>query len=461
MTNSIEIRNPWTGKIDYQIDEPSKDWLISECSRLRSTQREWVQFNVIQRTEALKAFAEALHANHKEIISALKADTGRARIAQIEFDLMIQGIERVCLAAPRVVKDEAGYSSNINDITAHQQKVPYGLVLNIAPWNFPLLLSLIDVFPALAVGNACIVKPSEVTPRWVEPVKAALEKVPTLKNVLSFAIGSGKTGAELINHVDAVSFTGSVVTGREVAKAAANKFIPVFLELGGNDPAIVLKSADIDKTAEKIVWSSTTSSGQACQSLERVYVDKGIAEKFTTAVIKHAKNITINYPKLEDGFIGPFIFKQQPRKVADQLEDAVNKGAKILTGGKLIDHGGVWLNATVLIDVNHEMDVMREETFGPVIPIMEFSTENEAVELANDTYYGLSASVFAGTLEEGAKLARRIDAGAISINDASLTSRVHTVPHESFGLSGMGRSRFGDEALLRYMRTKAIIKQHN
>jgi acyl-CoA reductase-like NAD-dependent aldehyde dehydrogenase len=173
-----------------------------------------------------------------------------------------------------------------------------------------------------------------------------------------------------------------------------------------------------------------------------------------------ARGITLNTVDRADGFIGPFIFKPQPAKIKEQLDDAVAKGATIVAGGNLIEQGGIWLEATVVVDVNHNMALMTEETFGPVVPIMKFATETEAIQLANDTHYGLSASVFAGTTEEGARLSRHINAGAVSVNAASLTARVHRVPHESFNLSGMGRSRFGDEALLRYLRTKAIFEQH-
>ncbi len=460
MTNRITVRNPWTGKTDTELEEPAAEWLASECARLREGQPEWATQGVEQRVIALRAFANMLTRHRDEIVACLEDDTGRTRIAALEFDLLLQAIERTCQDAPAAIADSAQIETGNAQISAHQQKVPYGLMLNIAPWNFPLLLSLIDVFPALAVGNAAIVKPSEVTPRWVAPVQKALAEVPELNAVLGFAIGTGQTGAELIRHADIVSFTGSVVTGRKVAEAAAANFVPVLLELGGNDPAIVLKSADIEATAGKIVWSSTTSSGQACQSLERVYVDNEIADEFIEAVAERARAVTINYPDRADGFIGPFIFEPQPGKVMEQLDDAVSKGAEILTGGKLIEHGGIWLEATVLVDVNHDMQVMTEETFGPVIPIMRFNTEAEAVALANNTHYGLSASVFAATTEEGARLARYINAGAVSVNDASLTSHVHSVPHESFNLSGMGRSRFGDEALSRFLRTKAIFEQH-
>jgi acyl-CoA reductase-like NAD-dependent aldehyde dehydrogenase len=454
----IPVRNPWTGQIDFEFEEPTSDFLAGECARLRKGQKIWMGWNVDTRILALQAFARSLRKHQQAIIEHLQEDTGRVRIAALEFDLTMAALERACRLGPDVLQDSPPLDTGQDTISARQQKVPYGLALNIAPWNFPLLLSLLDVFPALIAGNAAIIKPSEVTPRWVGAVQAALNEVPELAAVLGIAVGTGVTGAKLIDLVDVLTFTGSVATGRKVAEAAASNFIPAYLELGGNDPAIVLSSADVDFAAEKILWSCTTASGQACQSLERVYVDSKIAGTFVEKISDLARDITINYPEKEDGVIGPFIFDRQADIVADHLTDAVAKGARIQTGGIIIDHGGKWLEATVLIDVNHQMKIMTEETFGPVIPIQSFSSESEAIELANDTTYGLSASVFAGTADEGNRIARHLEAGAVSINDASLTSRVHGIEHESFHLSGMGRSRFGAEGIARYTRTKAIFE---
>jgi acyl-CoA reductase-like NAD-dependent aldehyde dehydrogenase len=346
-------------------------------------------------------------------------------------------------------------------VSAVQQRVPYGLVLNIAPWNFPLILSFLDVVPALVSGNAALIKPSEVTPRWVDPVREAIAEVDELQAITGILVGSGQTGARLIEKADVVSFTGSVRTGRIVAEAAAREFIPSFSELGGKDPAIVLKSADLDTAAATILYSSISSTGQACQSLERVYVDQDILPEFLERVVANAAKTSINFPDKANGIIGPFIFEKQPDTVKVHLDDALAKGATVHCGGEFIDHGGIWLEATVLTGVDHSMLVMTDETFGPVVPIMGFSDVDEAIRLANDTQYGLSASVFAGSVDEGAEVARRVNAGAVSVNDASLTARIHTTSHESFGFSGLGRSRFGPEGIARYTREKAIFQNES
>jgi acyl-CoA reductase-like NAD-dependent aldehyde dehydrogenase len=240
--------------------------------------------------------------------------------------------------------------------------------------------------------------------------------------------------------------------------AAAQTFIPGFFELGGKDPVIVLKSADLDTAAATILYSSISSTGQACQSLERVYVDQEILPAFVERLVENAAQTSINYPNKADGIIGPFIFAKQPDTVKAHLDDALAKGATLHCGGEFIDHGGIWLEATVLTGVDHSMLVMTDETFGPVIPVMGFSSVDQAIQLANDTKYGLSASVFAGTIDEGAEVARCVNAGAVSVNDASLTARIHDTSHESFGFSGLGRSRFGPEGIARYTREKAIFQ---
>jgi len=334
-------------------------------------------------------------------------------------------------------------------------------MLNIAPWNFPLILSFLDVIPALVSGSSALIKPSEVTPRWVDPVRKAIAEVDELASVLGILVGTGATGARLIEQADVLSFTGSVKTGRIVAEAAAKTFIPGFFELGGKDPAIVLKSADIDTAAATILYSSISSTGQACQSLERVYVDQEIMPEFVERLVENAAQTSINYPNKADGIIGPFIFAKQPETVKAHLDDALAKGATLHCGGEFIDHGGIWLEATILTGVDHSMLVMTDETFGPVVPVMGFSGAEQAIQLANDTKYGLSASVFAGTVEEGAEVARRVNAGAVSVNDASLTARIHNTSHESFGFSGLGRSRFGPEGIARYTREKAIFQNES
>jgi acyl-CoA reductase-like NAD-dependent aldehyde dehydrogenase len=330
----------------------------------------------------------------------------------------------------------------------------------ISPWNFPLTLSLIDAIPALLAGCAVLVKPSEVTPRFVVPLAGSIAAVPELAAVLDFVAGDGRTGAELVRLVDAVCFTGSVRTGRLVARAAADRFVPAFLELGGKDPVIVTGSADLELATDVVLRASVLNSGQACQSLERVYVQDTIYEPFVRRLVEKASAVPITHPDPHAGVIGPMIFHDQADVIAAQLDDAVHRGARVLCGGRVEIHdGGRWVRPTVVVDVDHGMKLMTEETFGPVMPVMKFRTLDEAVALANDGIYGLSAAVIAGTLEEAEAIAGRLEAGAVSLNDGSLTAAMHEAEKHSFKCSGLGGSRMGPAGLTRFLRKKAIIRQ--
>jgi succinate-semialdehyde dehydrogenase/glutarate-semialdehyde dehydrogenase len=458
MANPVfSARNPRTGVHDYQSEHTTAAQIDDIVKRLRSHQPAWAALSVEARLIALAQFVAAIERNQDELFQALKADTGRTRIARLEMGALGGQLKRISADARAMLIDVPSRPSMVPHIHATGHYVPYGVMGNITPWNFPLLLSFIDTFPALAAGNAVIIKPSEVTPRWVDPIRKALKDVPLVENVLAIARGPGETGAALIERVDLVSFTGSVRTGRKVAEAAARRFIPVFLELGGKDPAVVLASANIDVAVAGILRASVAATGQACQSLERVYVARGIYESFVEKLVAQAKATTLDIDDPDNGYVGPFIFERQADVVADHLKDAVAKGAKILTGGEIITKGGKWLAPTVLVDVTHKMKVMTEETFGPVIPVMPFDTVEQAIGLANDTTYGLSASIFAGSTNEAMPVAQYINAGAISINDGSLTAMVQDVAHESFRFSGIGPTRFGAEGILRYVRRKAVF----
>jgi acyl-CoA reductase-like NAD-dependent aldehyde dehydrogenase len=290
---------------------------------------------------------------------------------------------------------------------------------------------------------------------------ASVRDFPELAGVLSVITGDGQTGAALIEQVDAVCFTGSVPTGRKVAEACARRLIPAFLELGGKDPVIVLESADPDRAAAVVLRASVQASGQACQSLERVYVHETVQSEFLKRLVARADAVSLNYPDSHRGQVGPLIFARQAEIIAAQLGDAVAKGARILTGGRIENHGGgLWLRPTVVTGVTHDMALMTEETFGPVMPVLGFRSTDEAVRLANESMYGLSAAVL-GDEAEALKVARRLHAGAVSINDGALTTEVFDAEKNAFKLSGLGASRMGPSGLLRFLRKKALLIQHD
>ena len=461
MPNPIEVRNPRTGKFDYVIIPPPPRLLAQQCKRTRRAQVSWQQLGLEGRIEALQQWKEAILSRRDRLTEALVNDTGRLSTSVLEIDSFLSSIDRWCKLAPELLQESAKNTA-IPFIALQQTSVPYPLVGVISPWNFPLLLSTIDTIPALLAGCAVIVKPSEIAPRFVAPLKTALGAVPELRDVLTFVEGAGETGSILIENVDLVCFTGSVATGRKVAEAAAKRFIPAFLELGGKDPAIVLESANLELATSAILWGSVVNTGQSCLSIERIYVAESIFEKFYHQLVAKAYRLQLAYPTLESGEIGPIIAERQAAIISDHLLDAVEKGAIIHCGGVIEDlGGGWWCRPTVLTQVNHSMKVMTEETFGPIMPIMPFSTVEEAVSLANDSIYGLSAAVFAQSEAEALEVAHRIDAGAISINDAALTALMHEGEKNAFKFSGIGGSRMGAAALKRFMRKKAILIKTN
>jgi acyl-CoA reductase-like NAD-dependent aldehyde dehydrogenase len=302
-------------------------------------------------------------------------------------------------------------------------------------------------------------KPSEVTPRFVEVMQDTIREVPLLKDVFLYMQGDGETGESLVGQCDLVCFTGSTATGRKVYAAAAERMIPVFLEMGGKDPAVVLEGSDLDAASSAILWGSTANAGQSCLSVERVYVQQTIHDVFVKMLAEKASKIKLAHPGMDDGVIGPIIFRRQVDIINEHLKDALAKGAQLVTGSKSCEElgGGWYCRPTVLTEVTHEMLVMKEETFGPIMPVMPFKTVDEAVELANGTVYGLSGAVFARTNEEALDVARRIEGGAISINDAALTAVMHEGEKNAFRLSGIGGTRMGSSAMKRFMRQKVMI----
>lgn len=452
--------DPRTGAVDYRFTAATREDIAAEAQRLRAMQPAWEALEPEGRARILLAFAEAVDARAEAITAALAIDTGRSTIAAIEVQGFLGNIRRWAKRGPELFAalDKGPRPSAFPGIEIATHHSAYPLFGAIAPWNFPVILSHIDAIPALIAGCAALVKPSEVTPRFVEPMRAALAAVPDLP--LAYVLGGPETGEALVGAVDYVCFTGSTATGRKVAESAARHLIPANLELGGKDPMIVTASADPVWAAQVALRASVVATGQACQSIERVYVARTIAEPFLAALVTAAQAVRPAYPPGEGGELGPFIFPPQAAKVQAQIDDALAKGARLLAGGRVETlGGGQYLRPTVLADVTPEMAVMREETFGPVIPVTMFDDIAEGVRLANGSDYGLGAAVLAGSLEEAAAIAPLLDAGAISLQDGALTSIVGDATNHSRKGSGLGPSRMGDSGMLRFLRQQALIRQ--
>ena len=459
--SSLPVRNPRTGEWDHEIPVTSPEDIASITTALRAAQAQWVAMGASGRAACLNRFADAVMAEVGPLGQALSVDTGRSTFAHFEA---MKSVELIRMWAERAgpILDElvgAGQSGQVPAVHYQHRLIPYQVVAVISPWNVPLLLAMIDSFAALSAGCSVLLKPSEVTPRFIEPLQRALDAVPELAAVLRIVTGGPETGKAMIEQVDAVCFTGSVKTGRQVSQQAAACFIPAFLELGGKDPAIVLPDADIPLAARAIIRSAIGMTGQACQSLERIYCHESIAEPLTEELLAQLKVLSLTCTEDGAGDIAPLIFERQVETIQAQVDDALEKGATCLLGGEPVQAGGIWYPPTLLTNVTHDMLIMQEETFGPVIPVVIYSDVEEAVALANDSTFGLSAAVFSADADAAKAVAERLQVGAISINDASLTGIVNDVEKNSFRFSGMGGSRMGPAGLTRFLRKRALLIQ--
>jgi acyl-CoA reductase-like NAD-dependent aldehyde dehydrogenase len=350
--------------------------------------------------------------------------------------------------APRRVS--AGLLANYRATISYH---PLGVVGVIGPWNYPLFTPMGSIAYALAAGNAVVWKPSELTPLVAVRVAEIAAEAFALPDLLQVVTGAGATGAALARSaVDKIAFTGSAATGRRVMTAAAERLTPVLLELGGKDPMIVAEDADLEKAAEACVYGALTNAGQACISVERVYVADAIHDRFVDEVVKQVRALKIGG---DDGHLGAMTSPAQVAIVRDHLEDAIAKGAVVKTGGPDAISGN-YIQPTVLTGVDHKMKVMRDETFGPVIPIRRVASIDEAVQLANDTPYGLGSSVFAG--KSARRIAALLRAGMTSINSVMGFAGIPSLPFGGIGDSGFGRIH-GDEGIREFTRIKSTAEQ--
>jgi acyl-CoA reductase-like NAD-dependent aldehyde dehydrogenase len=457
---TFEVHRPTDGSVLRQLPIDPPERVAEVVARVRAAQPEWESIGFAGRRRWLERFRDWLIDNEPRLADVMQGETGKVRAeAESEAPLVSASINYYSEHGEAFLAEETP-TPNILPLRVKRLRItyrPYPVVGVITPWNFPLLLALDDAVPALLAGCAVVIKPSEFTPlSTMEAVRGWKEEV-GCPDVLDVVNGLGETGGALVDEADFVQFTGSDRTGKVVMKRAADTLTPVSLELGGKDPLIVLRNADLERAVNATATGGLLNSGQACTSIERIYVEEPVYDEFVSRLAAEVRGLRQGTDgRSHNAEIGAMATAAQVDIVADHVEDAREKGARVLTGGKRKEGPGTWYEPTVIADVDHSMKVMKDETFGPVVPVMKVRDADEAVRLANDTRYGLSASVFAGTSDEGAAIARRIEAGAVNVNDVLTNFFAHSLPMGGWKESGIG-FRHGSYGIKKYVRPESIV----
>jgi acyl-CoA reductase-like NAD-dependent aldehyde dehydrogenase len=457
---TIDVRRPTDGHAIGRVPVDAATGVAEVARRLRAAQRQWDGEGFAHRRRWLFAWRDWLFDNQRRLADLLQEETGKVRAeADYEVPTVAAVINYYGSRGRRFIADERPRASFPLMKTKRLRVVhrPYEVVGVIGPWNLPALLTFIDVVPALAAGCAVVVKPSELTPLTVTEMTRGWRDDVGAPNVLAVVNGFADTGAAVVDSCDFVQFTGSASTGRVVARRAAEQLTPCSLELSGKDPMIVLADANLDRAANAAVWGSLANAGQVCFSVERIYVEAGIFDELSARVVEKVSALHQGADGREyEADVGAMTSPAQMEVLADQVADACGNGARLLTGGRVKPGTTSFYEPTVLVNVDHGMKIMRDETFGPIVALMRVRDADEAIRLANDCDLGLSASVFTRDSKRAQEIARRIDAGGVNVNDVFTNSYVIDLPLGGWKHSGIG-SRNGPDGMRKYCRTQAIV----
>jgi acyl-CoA reductase-like NAD-dependent aldehyde dehydrogenase len=495
------VRNPATGETIGTLPKLNADQIAAAVERAATAQKRWAAMPARDRLRILARFGELLCDQKEKVAAVISREAGKpeAEALSTEILVVLDTVKYLRDHLPEFLRPEPVPHGNpaMKLKRGVLLREPYGVIGIISPWNYPFSVPSAETLAALATGNAVALKPSEFTPYSSLELQRLLREAGLDPDLLQVITGDGATGAALLTAaIHKVVFTGSVATGKRVAQAAAGRLLPVVLELGGKDPMIVLEDADVDVASSAAVWGAFMNAGQTCLSVERCYVHEAIYEDFLRRCVEKTSKLRIgsSHPERQaqsgapppqeraksarsgdpgavphdsgkDGSspaqrvvhpdsetdMGPMIHERQLQIVQAHVQDAIARGARLLAGGKALPQlGPNFFAPTILADVTHAMTVMREETFGPVLPVRSFKTEDEAVALANDSEYGLAASIFTSNRRRGEALARRIDAGTVMVNDVLACFGISEAPHGGVKASGIGRThgRFGLEEMV-------------
>jgi succinate-semialdehyde dehydrogenase/glutarate-semialdehyde dehydrogenase len=462
----LDSTDPATGDVIARFEITPAEAIPAVLERARLAQRDWVRVPVTERAKQFNRLHDVLFARRDELAEVVTRESGKPRVEALFADVLIS-IETAAYFAretPSLLKPEriAHSSLALKAKVGRLHYEPFGVMGVLSPWNYPLAIPFGQVIPAVAAGNAVVLKPSELTPWCGALVAEVFSQAGFPDGLVQIVQGGADTGAALVDPgaspvpCDKIFFTGSVATGRRVAEACARRLVPCVLELGGKDAMIVLADADLETATSAAVWGSLTNCGQACLSIERIYVEEKVAEKFLSLCVDKVKKLKLGSGLDPDVEIGPMISAAQVERVEVQLADAVGRGARVLQGGKRRkDLGPNYFEPTLVTDVNHSMALMREETFGPVLAVCAVRNAEEAVRLANDSPFALGASVWTRDPRVGKSIADRLEAGAVMVNDALSYFGICEAPHGGRRESGWGRTH-GRHGFMEMVQVKYV-----
>jgi acyl-CoA reductase-like NAD-dependent aldehyde dehydrogenase len=451
-TESLSFINPATGVKFGEVKMTAPAEVTVAVDEMRQAFTIWSSKPLKERIRILRKFQAVLIDQRDEITSVLNQDCGKSRQdGLIELFVTVDMLAQYCRQAPKWLKRKRVSSGLYLFKRCYVEYRPHGVVAVIAPWNYPLTLSLPPMLAALLAGNTVVLKPSEVTAATGVLIERLIQRVPELAPFVRVVHGDGKVGAALTgSKPDYIFVTGSTPTGKKILQTASEYFIPVALELGGKDPMIVLEDADIEAAARWGVWGAFFNTGQTCMSVERVYVVESKYEDFVERATHYANEFQVGYTtELHSPYwMGPVTDPRQVDVIEKHLEDALAKGARILTGGR---EKGAFYNPMVMVDVNHSMLLMRDETFGPIMPVMKVKDEEEAIRLANDNAFGLGASIWSRNIAHAKSVADRVEAASVIVNDSIAQFGIPMLPFGGIKDSGFGRTH-GQEGLMQFTR---------
>ena len=462
---AVESVDPATGAVHERFESTPTADLPAILNRARHAQVAWATERLTSRCALVGRLADRLYARRSELAERVTRETGKPQVEALFADVLISldAARYYARYASELLREERVPHHNpaLKAKSGRLGYEPYGVIGIIAPWNYPLAIPLAQIVPAVVAGNAVVIKCSELTPSCGRLIAECFAEAGFPADVVQVIQGGGSLGAALIEaRPDKMIFTGSVATGKQVAVACARQLIPCVLELGGKDAMIVLADADLETASSAAVWGSFTNCGQACLSVERIYVERQIAERFTERCVAKARLLKVGPGSDPENEVGPMIRPSAVDRVEAQLREAELHGARVLFGGRRRpDLGPNYFEPAVVDNVDHTMSLMREGTFGPVLAIMTVENDEQAVAMANDSVFGLSASIWTGNRERGTRLAEHMYVGAVMVNDVASYFGMPEAPHGGRGLSGWGRahSRIG---LLEMVQVKYLDVDH-